>query len=75
MIFQYRNKMIPELEISSVDTYIKKRFSQLIKESGVKDFSPEIQVWTSGSSNKALSYFSHGIFSYFGKFPIQLPDI
>ena len=28
-----------------------------------------MEVWTSDASNKALSYFSHGIFRYFGKFP------
>lgn len=61
---------IPELEILPfTDPEITSKFKDLIKNSGIKNFAPEIEIWTSGASNKSLSYLSHGIFRYFGKFP------
>lgn len=61
---------VPELEIlpfSDEETRIK--YKSLIAQSGIEEFSPNIEIWTSGASNKALAYHSHGIFRYFGKFP------
>lgn len=61
---------IPELDIlpfTHKETVSK--YKDLIKNSGIKNFSPEIEIWTSEASNKALAYHSHGIFRYFGKFP------
>lgn len=61
---------IPELDILPlVDNEITLKYEDLIKNSGIKKFSPIIEIWTSEASNKALSYYSHGIFRYFGKFP------
>lgn len=63
-------KNIPELDIlpfTHKETVLK--YKDLIENSGIKDFSPKIEIWTSEASNKALSYHSHGIFRYFGKFP------
>ncbi len=63
------NNKIPELEVSKIDKLTCKRFEKLIKYSQIKTLSPNIEVWTSSASNKALAYSTHGIFRYFGKFP------
>ncbi len=61
---------IPELEILPfTDKETRLKYADLVLRSGIEDFSPKIEIWTSGASNKALSYLSHGIFRYFGKFP------
>jgi len=61
---------IPELDVLSFpNKEISRKYSDLIKNSGITKFSPRIEIWTSDASNKALSYHSHGIFRYFGKFP------
>jgi site-specific DNA-methyltransferase (cytosine-N4-specific) len=63
-------KNLPELEILPFDDVeTRTKYASLISQSGIEDFSPQIEVWTSGASNKALAYHSHGIFRYFGKFP------
>ena len=60
----------PELDILPfTDKEVLLKYKDLIKNSGIKKFSPVIEIWTSEASNKALSYHSHGIFRYFGKFP------
>ncbi|MCK4787123.1 MAG: site-specific DNA-methyltransferase [Desulfobacteraceae bacterium] len=48
---------------------MRTRFIRVLAESGITDFSPHVETWTSTATNKALSYSSHGIFRYFGKFP------
>ena len=63
-----KNK-IPELSVISLNKEWEEKYRILVNGSGIKDFSPFIEVWASDASNKALSYFSHGIFRYFGKFP------
>jgi len=61
---------IPELDILPLtNNEITLKYRDLIKNSGIKKFSPVVEIWTSNASNKALSYYSHGIFRYFGKFP------
>jgi len=60
---------IPVLSVIPLNGEWEAKYKDLINGSGIKDFSPFIEVWTSGASNRALSYFSHGIFRYFGKFP------
>lgn len=64
-------KIIPELDVLllSENEEVGLKYQDLIKKSGIKDFAPKIEVWTSEASNKSLSYLSHGIFRYFGKFP------
>lgn len=62
-------KDIPELSVTPLNQECEDKFKDLIDGSGIKSFSPSVEVWTSDASNKALSYFSHGIFRYFGKFP------
>lgn len=64
-------KVIPELDISSLSDSreVGLKYADLIKKSGVESFAPKVEVWTSEASNKSLSYLSHGIFRYFGKFP------
>ena len=62
-------KDIPELSVIPLNQDWEVKFKALIDGSGIKSFSPAEEVWTSDASNKALSYFSHGIFRYFGKFP------
>lgn len=69
IIKKYNGKKIPSLEVFKLNKEVKDKFSVLIKESGVLRFSKNLEVWTSLESNKSLSYFSHGIFRYFGKFP------
>jgi site-specific DNA-methyltransferase (cytosine-N4-specific) len=67
----YNQKPIPELEIHELGDFYEE-FSKLIKYSKILDFSPRVEAWTSSASTKALSYFSHGIFRYFGKFPAPI---
>lgn len=62
-------KGVPELSVIPLNPEWGDKFKALIDGSGIKSFSPSVEVWTSDASNKALSYFSHGIFRYFGKFP------
>lgn len=62
-------KDIPELSVVPLDEVWEGKYAALIHGSGIKLFSPSVEAWTSDASNKALSYFSHGIFRYFGKFP------
>jgi site-specific DNA-methyltransferase (cytosine-N4-specific) len=64
-------KSIPELLVTPLDREWEQKYANLIKESGIKKFAPNVnvEVWTSDASNKALSYHTHGIFRYFGKFP------
>ncbi len=62
-------KDIPELLVTPLNQEWEDKFKDFIDGSGIKSFSPSVEVWTSDASNKALSYFSHGIFRYFGKFP------
>lgn len=59
----------PKLDIKLIDDETRTRFSELILSSGISEMAPELEVWTSPDSNKTLSYLSHGIFRYFGKFP------
>lgn len=61
--------IIPKLEINKINNDISIKYSTLINNSGILDYSPNLEFWTSSASNKALSYYSHGIFRYFGKFP------
>ncbi len=61
---------IPELEIVDFSSHeIQEKYADLINRSRIKELSKDIEVWTSSASNKTLSYLSHGIFRYFGKFP------
>jgi len=62
-------KEVPELSVVPLNKEWEGKYKTLVEGSGVKIFSPFVEVWTSDASNKALSYFSHGIFRYFGKFP------
>jgi len=62
-------KDFPTLSVGPLTDDIEKKYKLLIQESGIKYFGPDVEVWTSEASNKALSYSSHGIFRYFGKFP------
>lgn len=59
----------PELEVSILDEQTKLKYTKMLSESGIFEFSPYLQKWTSSQSNKALAYLTHGIFRYFGKFP------
>lgn len=59
----------PVLSVGPLTLDIEKKYELLIQESGIKNFGPDVEVWTSDASNKALAYSSHGIFRYFGKFP------
>lgn len=68
IIEEYKTKQIPEMEVYELGSVFE-QYSDLIKNSKILDFSPKVEVWTSSASNKSLSYFSHGIFRYFGKFP------
>jgi len=65
----YNNKPIPELETSSLRGSNKVIYGKLASLARIEKFSPKVEVWTTKASNKSLSYFSHGIFRYFGKFP------
>lgn len=68
IVEEYNEKKIPDIEIFELgDVY--ENYKELIKNSKILDFSPKVQAWTSSASTKALSYYSHGIFRYFGKFP------
>ena len=68
IIQEYNEKKIPDMEVYELgDVY--DNYKDLIKNSNILDFSPKVQVWTSSASIKALSYYSHGIFRYIGKFP------
>lgn len=68
IIKEYNEKKIPDMEVYELgDVY--ENYKELIKNSKILDFSPKVQAWTSSASTKALSYYSHGIFRYFGKFP------
>lgn len=68
IVQEFKKKIIPDIEIYELgDVYEK--YEELIKKSKILDFSPIVQVWTSSASTKVLSYYSHGIFRYFGKFP------
>lgn len=68
IIKEYNEKKIPDIEVYELgDVY--ENYKELIKNSKILDFSPKVQAWTSSASTKALSYYSHGIFRYFGKFP------
>lgn len=68
IIKEYNEKKIPNMEVYELgDVY--ENYKELIKNSKILDFAPKVQAWTSSASTKALSYYSHGIFRYFGKFP------
>jgi hypothetical protein len=41
---------------------------KLVAASGLADYAP-VEAWTAEGSNRDLSYATHGIFRYFGKFP------
>lgn len=70
MSLKTANLNIPELEVyPTVERDVSEKYSDLIRESGIFSYSPEVEVWTSSASNKALAYYTHGIFRYFGKFP------
>ena len=40
----------------------------LVKSSGLSRYAP-VEAWTADGSNRDLSYATHGVFRYFGKFP------
>lgn len=68
IVEEYNEKKIPDMEVYELgDVY--DNYKDLIKNSNILDFSPKVQAWTSSASTRALSYYSHGIFRYFGKFP------
>lgn len=69
MVNPSNGKQIPELEISQLTEILRDRYSILISNSQILSFSPILESWTSLASNKSLSYYTHGIFRYFGKFP------
>ena len=59
---------IPSLEIAHQDS-----LSDVAREnwklSGLDVLGVPCEEWSSAASNRALRYFSHGLFRYFGKFP------
>lgn len=65
----YKKEKIPDLKVSGLTSQVTQRFSNIVANSGITDFSPTTKVFTSDKSNRSLSYFSHGIFRFFGKFP------
>ncbi len=70
MSLKTANSNIPELDIyPTIQDDVYNKYAELIDKSGINSFSPEVEVWTSNASNKALAYYTHGIFRYFGKFP------
>ena len=59
---------VPTLEI-----FDRRAMSQVAQDnwaaSGLGDWDLPVEEWTSGASNRALQYATHGLFRYFGKFP------
>ena len=64
-----RITVIPELETNKSSQDLLAFQKQLLAQSGLHQFTDDIRVWTSSASNQALSYSTHGIMRYFGKFP------
>lgn len=44
----------------------------LIKISCLDQYKKPIEIWTAIGTNKQLSYCTHGLFRYFGKFPAPI---
>lgn len=59
----------PELIVHPITKTEKDRFDELIKGSLLNSYGIPLEIWTSNASSHALSYSTHGIFRYFGKFP------
>ncbi len=56
------------ITINSDKINFSKNVNKLISLSKLKNFAP-IETWSVNGTNKELSYLTHGIFRYFGKFP------
>ncbi len=59
----------PDLLVYQATDNEKVRFGELIRKSKLLSYKIPLEIWTSNESNKTLSYSTHGIFRYFGKFP------
>jgi hypothetical protein len=64
-----QSKTIPELLVYPITPIEETRFRDVIDKSLLLSYGKPLEIWTSKGSNKALSYLTHGIFRYFGKFP------
>lgn len=65
----FQSKAIPELLVYPITSIEKTRFKEVIDKSLLLSYKKPLEIWTSKDSNRALSYLTHGIFRYFGKFP------